>query len=122
MKIAPDRFEGGPQTEDHAGVDAGGRQQDLAQGGQRALGLGGHADIGLRIAERAPEPLLVGLGQVEVVFGDQRADEREPVGVEARRGQADDRVPGPDGAAVDDPVAFDGPDAEAGEVERVVGP
>ena len=48
-----------------------------------------------------------------------RPDEREPVGVEAGRREAQDHVPGPGRAAVDDPRPLHDADAAARQVELV---
>ena len=106
------------QVEDRRGVDPGRRQEDLAEGHQR-LARGGAQGRARRRVRRgsATEALLVRLGEVEVVLGKQRPDEREAVGVEAARRQADDDVAGREPGAIDQPVALDDPGARAGEVE-----
>ena len=69
-------------------------------------------------AEGPQQAFLVGATKIEVVRRDQGPDEREAVGVETGGGDPDDGIARPDVAAVDDPVALDGPDAEPGHVER----
>ena len=77
------------QLEDRPDVDLGRLEQDLA--------------------ERAAEAVVV-----EVDLGEQDlASERVAVGVQAGRGQADDRVARLDPAAVDDRVEGDEPDRAA---------
>jgi hypothetical protein len=57
------------------------------------------------------------VGAVVVLELEHPPDEREPVGVDARGREADDRVPRDHGGAVDQPVALDDADAGRGEVE-----
>ena len=57
---------------------------------------------------------------VEVVVADERAHEREAVGVEARGGEAEHDVAGLAALAVDQALAVDDPDAGAREVELLL--
>ena len=98
-------------AEDRPGVDPRRRQQDLAERRHRLVRLGRRAHrVAAGVAERPAQPRLVRLGEVEVPLGQQRADEREAVRVEPGRAEADDRVAGPDGRAIDDPRALDDAD------------
>src|SRR3989304_680600 len=72
-------------------------------------------------AEPPPPHVEVGPVECRVVVGEGRAHERVAVGVQPRRGHADERVAGARGAAVQELVALHDPDAEAGQVE-LVGP
>ena len=58
----------------------------------------------------------VGLGCQAGVVEDDLARQAEAVGVQARAGQPDDLVAGPDVAAVEDVLPLDDPDAEPGQV------
>ena len=80
---------------------ATGRRSASASAGPRRAspssrcGAAASAASRLGVAERPPQPGLVRPGEVEVPLRDQRPDEREPVGVQPGRGQADDHVAGP---------------------------
>ena len=111
------RVEGGPQVEDRRGVDPGRRQEDLAEGHQRLARGGPQCFARGPFAEGPQQALLVWLGQVEVVFGEERTDERVAVGVEAAGEQAEHGIAGPRRGSIDQPVALDDPGAAAGQVE-----
>ena len=81
-------------------------------------GLGGDGRSGRVRSQRQQQLLLVRPSEIEVPLGEEAPDERKAVGVESARGQADDRVAGPGGGPVDQPVPLDDADAAAGEVER----
>ena len=83
----------GEQRQDSAHVDRGGDEQLLADAAAPELGRG--------------------LGKV----GQGAASQRQPVRVDAARGDADDRVAGLDRGTGDDPVERDDPGARADEVE-----
>ena len=72
-----------------------------------------------RVAERPSQAGLVRLGEVELPLGEQRANQRVAVRVQAGRGQADDGVAGPDGRSVDHPRALDDPDRGTRQVEGI---
>jgi hypothetical protein len=61
----------------------------------------------LGVAEGSTELLLVGSAEVKVVLGQERADEREPVRMEAARGDPHDRVARSSGGSVEQPLALD---------------
>ena len=113
------RLKRDPQAEHGPRVDRGRRQEDVAEGHERFLGLGGHEPRRLRLAEGAHELLLVRPSEIDVVLGQESPHEREAVGVETRGGQADDRVARPGRRPVEIPGALHDADAAAGEVERV---
>ena len=100
------------------GVDPGRRQEHLAEGQRRrgspAPGASSPA------AEDPAEQLRVrprrAPGSCSATI---RAHERVAVGVQPGRGEADERVAGPGRGAVEQPVALDDADAEAGQVELV---
>ena len=118
VQVVPGLDERGAQAEHRSGVDPGGREEHLAERGEGMLRLGPDR-AGRRVRPQAAmELLLVRPQQVQVPLGDERADEREAVRVEAVRGQADDRVAGSGRRAIDHPVALDDADAAAGHVER----
>ena len=94
-------------------VDPRRRQQHVAQRGERRLRLDAQALVARLVAESPLEHGLERCAQVEVPIGDDRADERVAVGVQAGRGESDHDVAGSDGRAVEEPVAFDDADAEA---------
>ncbi len=70
----------------------------------------------VQVAARRGEQVVA----VVVIVLEDAADEREPVRMQTRGGQADDDVSGPNPRAVDEPVTFDDPDARAREVQLLV--
>ncbi len=107
------------EAEDRRGVDPRRSQEDVAERRQGVSGLGRDDLVAIGVAEGSDELLLVGTVQVEIVLGDEGPDEREPVGVQSRRGDADDRIAGPGGRPVEQARSLDDADAAAGQVERV---
>ena len=100
------------------------------------MGEGAHVEVGAELAHRVEVGAVgleqqlgegaVGAGQrlavLELVLADDVPNQRVAVGVQSAAGQAEDRVAGAHPGAVDDPVALDHADDEAGEVvvsERV---
>ena len=102
------------------GVDPRRRQQHLAE--RRAARARAPRAIAARGRLAAERPRRAAPGTAasrsRSQLASSDADEREAVGVEPGRRQADDRVAGPRRGAVDQLVALDDADAEAGEVER----
>ena len=101
------------------GIDPGRRQQHLAEGRELVGGLRRQQPVRRRVAQHPPEQHLVRPAQVEIVLRDERPHERVAVGVEARRGEPDDRVAGLRRRPVEQAVALGDADAEAGEIELV---
>ena len=60
---------------------------------------------------------VVSLGAALAELGQRLARQREAVGVDAARGQAEDGVSGPDGCARDDPRDLHEADAHADQVD-----
>ena len=109
--------ETGPGGKHGLGVDPRRGQEHLAEGRECMLWFGAHEGAARRIAETSAQDFLVRRRQVEIVLGDEGADQRVAVGMEAARGEAEDGVSRLGRRPVDQLVTLDDPDAAAREVE-----
>ena len=118
-QVVAGRSQVGPHLEDGPGIDARGRQQHVGDRGHRLARLDGQGGVGRRPTEGATQERLVGTLEVDLPLAHEGAHQGEAVGVEARRGQAKQDVPGPGRGAVEQVRPLHDADAATGQVEFV---